>query len=213
MILKKILNSAVIITLAGLTFSWHNAFAQGLNAEDALQSVLKEIRQTQRIDSLTKIDCRKVSYDQLVELGEVILSIIHPDEKERVVIDKLVGGKGSEEYTAMVYRLGERYLGCRKSSATGWPDFGTIAEYEQTYPDWNGGRMMNGHGSRHFAYLLFVVAAIAAMIFLALWARGLGRRNYPPSGEMPLLILQRRYAKGELSGEEFERMKKDLAAR
>jgi putative membrane protein len=212
MILKKILNSVVIITLASLTFSWHNAFAQGLNAEDALQSVLKEIRQTLRIDSMTKIDCRKVSYDQLVELGEVILSIIHPDENERVVIDKLVGGKGSEEYTAMVYRLGARYLGCRKSSATGWPDFGTIAEYEQTHPDWNGGRMMNGHGSGHFAYLSFVVAAIAAMIFIAFWARGLGRRNNPPSGETPLLILQRRYAKGELSGEEYERMKKDLAA-
>lgn len=59
--------------------------------------------------------------------------------------------------------------------------------------------------------IIFIIVIIAGLYFLF----GRGKFRPPwwdryPSGESALDILKKRYAKGEISKEEFERIKKDL---
>jgi len=65
-----------------------------------------------------------------------------------------------------------------------------------------------------FGFLFWLVPAIVlgiAVIFIAKWLSGSGRReNNPSDGNSAVRILQERYAKGEITKEQFEQMKKDL---
>jgi putative membrane protein len=67
-------------------------------------------------------------------------------------------------------------------------------------PGWGWGAMLLG-----WLWMLLVVAAIVAVIVLIARA-GTGRHT-----DVPLEILRKRYAAGELSKEQFEQMKQDVA--
>ncbi len=60
--------------------------------------------------------------------------------------------------------------------------------------------------------LLFWGLVIVALILLVrwLWTQGQVRAG-APSVETPLDVLKRRYARGEITKEEFERIKQDIA--
>ena len=73
--------------------------------------------------------------------------------------------------------------------------------------------MMDGHMMAPWGWifmLIFWALVIAALIYLVRW---LVSRNSPGGNDgrpAPLDILKERYARGEISREEFEQMKKDL---
>ena len=80
---------------------------------------------------------------------------------------------------------------------------------------WMGG--WGGLGGYMFPGLGLIV--IIVLVIIVLWALAGGRssgsggapsdiRPHPP--ETPLEIVRKRYARGEITREEFERMKKDL---
>jgi putative membrane protein len=72
------------------------------------------------------------------------------------------------------------------------------------------GHMMNygcGFGGI-FSWLLFPVVLFAAIYFIIQHAKS--RRGNDAAHETPLDILKKRYARGEISKEEFDRMKGDL---
>ncbi|MDP1808535.1 MAG: SHOCT domain-containing protein [Actinomycetota bacterium] len=58
--------------------------------------------------------------------------------------------------------------------------------------------------------LVFWVLIVAGVVALVTWVGKQGRQAAPPS-EDPIGALKMRYAKGELTKEEFESMRKDLA--
>ncbi len=64
-------------------------------------------------------------------------------------------------------------------------------------------------------WLLVLALLVAGLVWLVrvVWDRGGESRQLPTraGAEAPLDILRRRYAAGELSREEFERMKRELA--
>jgi putative membrane protein len=72
------------------------------------------------------------------------------------------------------------------------------------------GSMMHygfGYGGM-FMWIIFLIV-IGLLIYLIVKAQK--TKGQPPTqNETPLDILKRRYAKGEIAREEFERMKKDL---
>lgn len=73
--------------------------------------------------------------------------------------------------------------------------------------------MMNGHMMTPLWWilmLLFWVLVIAGLVYAVRWLAGQGRREGGGPGKTPLDILKERYARGEITREEFERMKKDL---
>lgn len=65
-----------------------------------------------------------------------------------------------------------------------------------------------GFGGMFFG-LIFWILVIAGIVLLIAWLAQQGR-TAPKSGEPAIDILKKRYAKGEITREEFERMKKEL---
>ena len=51
---------------------------------------------------------------------------------------------------------------------------------------------------------------IVVIVWVTIQFKGENRGHYNKKGESPLDILKKRYAKGEISKEEFVKMKKDL---
>lgn len=71
-----------------------------------------------------------------------------------------------------------------------------------------GHMMYYGYGGG-FMWLLFIVV-IGVLIYLVLqYTKTKGGTGM--SGETPLDVLKKRYAKGELTKDEFDRMKRDLS--
>lgn len=74
------------------------------------------------------------------------------------------------------------------------------------YGDWGYGSMMGGFGGG-----IMMIIFWALFIALIVWVvREMGGRN-SASNSRALGILKERYAKGEISKEEFETKKKDIA--
>lgn len=81
-----------------------------------------------------------------------------------------------------------------------------------------GGYGMPGFGGFAFNPIGWIISLalwgliIAGAVLLILWlVRSLGQPvTAPPRGEGPLDILKARYAKGEITKEQFEQMKRDL---
>ncbi len=81
-------------------------------------------------------------------------------------------------------------------------------------PGWGPGMMMYGFGYGWMGYLMMfifwgiiIVGAFALIRWLVQNTRGGGQA---PQGGGALDILKERYARGELSKEQFESMKKDI---
>ncbi len=80
--------------------------------------------------------------------------------------------------------------------------------------------MMGGYGAQGFGFnplgamisLVFWALIIGGVVLLVVWlARNAGRTTLTaPAGESPLDILKVRYAKGEITKEQFDAMKRDL---
>ena len=66
-----------------------------------------------------------------------------------------------------------------------------------------------GHGGMFMGMLLIVILVVAAIYWFAREAKS---KTKSVSGETPLDILKKRYAGGEITKDDFERMKKDLEA-
>lgn len=80
-----------------------------------------------------------------------------------------------------------------------------------------GPGMMGGYGYGGWGMfagivsLLFTLLTIGGIVLVAVWfARSAGKTTLVAGSESPLDILKRRYAKGEISKEQFEQMKRDL---
>lgn len=73
------------------------------------------------------------------------------------------------------------------------------------YPE----HMWFGGGWMMFLWLFFLILSVLVILFL-----GRGGRFFNSSrekSESPLEILKKRYAKGEISRDEFEQMRKDIS--
>ena len=74
--------------------------------------------------------------------------------------------------------------------------------------------MMNGMGGfgMGFGWLFWIVILVLVIWAVIRLVNASQNRDVPPVSreESPLDILKKRYARGEISQEEFERMKKDL---
>jgi putative membrane protein len=78
--------------------------------------------------------------------------------------------------------------------------------YGPMYGPGGGWPMMHyGYGGWYMWLILVIVAAIAIYLFIVQAQKGGNVR------ETPLEILKKRYAKGEITKEEYERMRQDLS--
>lgn len=71
-----------------------------------------------------------------------------------------------------------------------------------------------GHGMGWFGPIIMIafwVVLIIGIVYLIRWIAGSTGSGSSSGHEAPLDILKKRYARGEISKEEFEQMKKDLS--
>ncbi|HXX53149.1 MAG TPA: SHOCT domain-containing protein [Thermodesulfovibrionales bacterium] len=61
-----------------------------------------------------------------------------------------------------------------------------------------------------FFMIAFWIAVVIGFAYFVKWIIAAGKRRETKSEETALDILKKRYAKGELSKEDFERMKQDI---
>ncbi len=74
--------------------------------------------------------------------------------------------------------------------------------------------MMNGmFGGMWFGWLFWIVLILLVVWFITQFTNKQQSNNFVATGqkETPLDILKKRYAKGEITKEQFEEMKKDLS--
>jgi putative membrane protein len=71
-----------------------------------------------------------------------------------------------------------------------------------------GGNMMYGFGG--WILLIVIIALAGAVIYYLVMQTRNAPRPGKPVGETALDILKKRFARGEISREEFQSMKKDL---
>ncbi|MCL5278348.1 MAG: SHOCT domain-containing protein [Planctomycetes bacterium] len=89
----------------------------------------------------------------------------------------------------------------------------TLAQTNQGGPENNGhmdgyGHMMNYWGAGVAMWLFFIVIVVVIVYFLVR-ASGASAATRTPT-DTPLDILKKRYARGEITKEQFDEIKKDL---
>lgn len=74
--------------------------------------LVTEILQKQGVSRLEDINCAEVSDSDFENLGEAVMSRMHPDKKVHQAMDNMMGGEGSEGLREAHILMGKRYLGC-----------------------------------------------------------------------------------------------------
>jgi putative membrane protein len=101
---------------------------------------------------------------------------------------------------------------CFLAAATAWPVWVLAQNGGGTRTDdghMNGyGDMMNYWGGGVVMWILLLIL-VGLLVYFLVRASGTGGWR-PTQNETPLDILKKRYARGEITGEQFEEMKKDL---
>ena len=69
--------------------------------------------------------------------------------------------------------------------------------------------MMDGFFGMGLGWIVWLIIIVVIM-WVVFQFKGNNRRHYYTSSESPLDTINKRYANGEISKEEFDRMKKDL---
>lgn len=136
----------------------------------SLEDVLSEIMSAQAVDKVTSISCQKVSDEQFEKLGEIAMSVIHPNEQQHETMDQMMGGEGSQSLKAMHIVMGENYLGCGTGAMGGGMMGGN--NMMSMMGNWsNNNSMMSGWWgwSGWFFMIFFWVLLILGVIALIKW--------------------------------------------
>lgn len=217
--MKKMLICSIVLFFVACPFHTY-AFANVKGDKShgrPLEEVLEAIRQSQGIIEDEPIDCAQVTDEQFEELGEAFMSIMHPDPQEHALMDRMMGGEDSETLSAMHKMMGARYLGCFKGGM-----------FDETMPGMMGGWMMSpgrgwgrwgmmnfgyGRGMMHYGFGgIFMWIILLVIIVFVVYFIIHATKSRTPGKEIPLEVLKKRYAKGEITKDEFQRIKKDLEA-
>lgn len=212
MFIKKIF---LIFLITFFIFSPSFILADG-DHSISVDEVSIKIKQSQNVDEKSEIDCQKVTDEQFEELGEAVMSLRHPNEKEHQLMDAMMGGEGSKSLKAMHMAMGQNYLGCGQGimGMMGIMSGNQSNSFNKQNLFNNNmmGSMMTNFGIGGwfgwiFMILLWVLIIIGVVVLLK-WLIKQGQSG--TKNKLALDILKERYAKGEIDQKEFIEKKKDL---
>ncbi len=70
---------------------------------------------------------------------------------------------------------------------------------------------MNGMGFMGFGWLWIIILIVIILAGVYFFSEGFKKENVPQTSTSSIEILKQRYAKGEITKEEFDRMKRELS--
>ncbi len=180
-----------------------------------LETILEEIREVQGIGPNERIDPEKVSSEQLEELGEAVMSIMHPDSEQHELMDNMMGGEGSESLSAMHQMMGYQYLGGNSGGMMGGGMMGGMMGRNMMGGPFSYGKGRGRYGMMPFGYggiimwSILIILIVLVIYFIVRSQRYQRLREYSER-ETPLEIAKKRYARGEVTKEEYEQIKRAL---
>lgn len=80
-----------------------------------LDEVLKDILETHNARTIQDLNCESLTDTELEELGEAVMSQMHPNQEMHERMDEMMGGEGSESLRQAHIRMGQNYLRCSQS--------------------------------------------------------------------------------------------------
>lgn len=237
--MAKIIFSTFIF-VSGLTFNStpvsrammdNNTIGQISNAAENSNETAKEIAQGKELWNKIQSKesaCQNLSNDNFEVMGEYLMDQMMGTSHQTMnkMMKQMMGNEGEEQ---MHIIMAKRMTGCDPNAELSSQQMGfmsTMVPMMQmmggvtndvskinTTGWWNGMGTMMGTGLASFVWLgilfsiLFWVLIIAAIVALIKWIFGLGKSN---GNSSMLNILKERYAKGEISKEEFEQKSREI---
>jgi putative membrane protein len=189
--------------------------------EQSVQQIVADIEREQGVESIEAIDPNMVSDAELEALGEALMSVMVPNERQHEYMDRMMGGEGSESLEAMHRSMGYSYLaeGGRGSWGPGswrrgWPGMMGLGGWGPGMTEGPGAwRGMHGWGLMGGGWIWVLVAVLAAaVVVLIVLLATRGRRGHA-SGRFSGSardILAERYARGEISRDEYRQTLDDI---
>ncbi|MGC8765878.1 MAG: SHOCT domain-containing protein [Brevinematia bacterium] len=194
-------------------------FAHSDNPPKDIRNILDSIKQQQNIKEDKDIDISKVQASELEKLGDAVMSLYIPNKTTHEYMDNMMGGEGSESLKNMHIAIGLNYISYIKGEST-YPFMGPgmmfslfrgreniFGGFPMGWMHWNYPWMGFGYyGLGGWFMMILLIVAVIVIIYLIVRDKNIKIS----SGKTPLDILKERYARGEISKEEFDRIKKDL---
>jgi putative membrane protein len=204
-------------------------------AQPSLKAIVTEIERQQNVKTIDQVNPDRVNEQTLAQLGDAVMDQLVPNERQHAYMDQMMGGEGSKTLEAMHAAMGYNYLanGGRLSWGAmpfgpgmmgngygfrgGAPGYGFRGGAPGYGPGYGYGPHMFGYGFRGMRAVwlippilvfLLVIAVVVLAVLLATRKRRIRERL--EGDDDPLEILKRRYARGEISKEDYDRMKQDL---
>jgi len=147
-----------------------------------------------------KIPCSELSDDQLEILGDYYMEQMHPGDLHEVM-DERMGGEGSENLRLVHINMAKMFY-CGQTNAMPMNMMSMMMNRGGNNMMYNFG-MMSGYGATGTIVMIIFWIAV---IWLIVWVI----RELAKGKESSSDILEKRYAKGELSKKQYQEMKKTL---
>ncbi|MBT4539354.1 hypothetical protein HOI26_04025 [Candidatus Woesearchaeota archaeon] len=166
-----------------------------------------------------KVPCEDLSDEQLESLGDYYMEQMHPGESH-TSMDEMMGGEGSESLRQVHISMARNFycgehqgtsgiMGSMMSGGMMSSNGGQILQNQGGM-----GQMMNGNfmGTGWLWWIFMVLIwglIIAGIVFVILWAyQRLTSQKKPRINALE--ILKCRFAKGEITKKQFEKMRKEI---
>ena len=154
----------------------------------------------------SKISCDKLSNEQLEAIGDYYMEQMRPGEAHKIM-DNMMGGEGSASLKQVHINMARR-LYCNENFYIGYGMMGSGGMMNMMGLGMMGGYPL-GYSYANGYWNIFWILLFAAVIFLIVWiVYRFGIKKI--ASETPLVILKKRFAKGEITKKEFEDMKKEM---
>ncbi len=221
--MKKLLAIALSIMLVTIF-----AMAITVQADEmtlkSIDTIMSEIKTEQGVQSNDKINVDKVSQDKLEELGDSVMEAMIGNTAMHDQMDIKIGGDGSAALTAFHIRLGYNYLsgyptGMMTLMSSGMMGTNGVVTTNGGFKGMMGNSNYFGNGGMmgYFGWGGILIAILVLIVFVAILffvVRTFSGRSHRPMDQSlqghslnaPLEILKTRYAKGELTRDEYEKM-------
>jgi len=85
---------------------------------ESVEVVLQSILESQNVSTVQDLDLSKVSDDEWEKLGDAVMETYHPGQAHEIM-DKMMGGEGSESLRQMHINMGKAYLGYGRNYGCG----------------------------------------------------------------------------------------------